>query len=325
MESKAKVRCADIDIAKGFAILCVMISHMYGGYVHQFLFSFEIPLFFFLSGYFLSDKQSLSVYAKKRFSQIIVPYLTVISIIAAYRIFTLFLSHKENIFAILHIIVEILKGTPGYGSVGPFWFLPALFFAALVTKWAISSRYTLIYISLALLMGIVASRYISPHITPPFSLQYSMKSALFVYFGYWYKNNINTTSLFSEWYKMPVLLVIWIIGALGFANGTSVPDSIPGIMGAAAAIPVCLFLSQLGSKVKWISMPMSFIGRHTLLLLSIHCLDQQIGLIRMAPIPYSTHMPVRITFTIVISVLLLAAKYFIQLIHNSWKQHNIQA
>lgn len=52
-----------VDILKGIAIICVFIGHTtndnYGnisGLLHMWIYSFHMPLFFFLSGYVFSIK-----------------------------------------------------------------------------------------------------------------------------------------------------------------------------------------------------------------------------------------------------------------------------
>lgn len=41
-----------IDIMKGIGILLVMLGHFVDGFAHTFIYSFHMPLFFVLAGYF---------------------------------------------------------------------------------------------------------------------------------------------------------------------------------------------------------------------------------------------------------------------------------
>ena len=54
----ASKRINYIDLAKGIAILCVIIGHTFSAYdqgniLVQFIYSFHMPLFFILSGWFV--------------------------------------------------------------------------------------------------------------------------------------------------------------------------------------------------------------------------------------------------------------------------------
>lgn len=64
-----------MDIAKSFGIICVILGHMGNLYVKRFVFSFHMPLFFVISGYFLSDKMTPKDIFIKRSKQLIPPYI----------------------------------------------------------------------------------------------------------------------------------------------------------------------------------------------------------------------------------------------------------
>ena len=49
-------RIAWADMAKGYGILAIMVSHVFTGHpVSQWLFTFHVPLFFFLSGFLFRE------------------------------------------------------------------------------------------------------------------------------------------------------------------------------------------------------------------------------------------------------------------------------
>ena len=53
-----KKRLAYMDIAKGIGILAVIAGHMGNSAVNKLVFSFHMPLFFVIIGYFLPQKQN---------------------------------------------------------------------------------------------------------------------------------------------------------------------------------------------------------------------------------------------------------------------------
>lgn len=50
------VRLPYMDVAKGMGILCVIIGHMGNEAINRIIFSLHMPLFFLISGYFLSNR-----------------------------------------------------------------------------------------------------------------------------------------------------------------------------------------------------------------------------------------------------------------------------
>ena len=110
-----------LDIAKGIGILLVIIGHCQIGHsqigmlgnIHSYLYSFHMPLFFFISGMFFSNRATFVSLAKKRFKQLILPTIW-------FSIITVLIVEGLN----LH--VEWWDWSDHL----PFslWFLPVLFF-----------------------------------------------------------------------------------------------------------------------------------------------------------------------------------------------------
>ena len=67
-------RLDNLDVAKGIGILLVIFGHCQLGWigsVHSLIYSFHMPLFFFISGVCFSNKYTFSTLAVKRFRQMI--------------------------------------------------------------------------------------------------------------------------------------------------------------------------------------------------------------------------------------------------------------
>ena len=77
-EKQNSQRIAYIDALKGFAILCVVLGHIATGnlrdpftqtiyfYLYNIIYSFHMPAFIFLSGYFSKSASNDESYAKKQ-------------------------------------------------------------------------------------------------------------------------------------------------------------------------------------------------------------------------------------------------------------------
>ena len=65
-----------IDMLKGFAILAVMIGHLVPHtYIGDFVYSFSVPLFIFVSGYLFKRYGSFKEFLTHKFKSLLIPYL----------------------------------------------------------------------------------------------------------------------------------------------------------------------------------------------------------------------------------------------------------
>ena len=107
------------------------MGHNDFGYVspfaYQVIYSFHMPLFFFLSGYFLNTSIPFFDFFKRRFDSLLKPYLFTIFIIY----FTSISFEKMGFKTALQRIVKSLYGTGYYIDWVQLWFLPHLFVASL--------------------------------------------------------------------------------------------------------------------------------------------------------------------------------------------------
>lgn len=135
-----KQRIAWIDIAKGIAIILVVIGHCIPdaassmgisvtGYrwLHDIIYSFHMPLFFFLSGYIIvrenmvrAGKRPLDI-IKSRWNRLMIPYVFVGLCYAPFKLLLSKFANKP------YDIGNIWKMIIGVNPDGELWFLYALF------------------------------------------------------------------------------------------------------------------------------------------------------------------------------------------------------
>lgn len=120
-----------MDIARGIGILLVVLGHndfeAISVFVHQVIYSFHIPLFFFLSGYFINISIPFFDFVKKRFNSLLKPYFFIIFLIY----FTSVSFEKMGFNMAITRIVKALYGTGHYIDWVQLWFLPELFVVSL--------------------------------------------------------------------------------------------------------------------------------------------------------------------------------------------------
>lgn len=64
-----------MDVAKGLGIIAIILGHT-STVFEKYVFPFHVPLFFLISGFFLSFRKPLSEYTKNKAKQLLVPYCT---------------------------------------------------------------------------------------------------------------------------------------------------------------------------------------------------------------------------------------------------------
>ncbi len=120
-------RVGYIDIARGIGILLVVVGHndfrLFSQFAYQVIYSFHMPLFFFLSGYFFNSSIDFKSFVIKKFNTLLKPYLFTIFVI--YFVSTSF--DTMSFQTALGRIVKSLYASGRYINWAQLWFLPHLF------------------------------------------------------------------------------------------------------------------------------------------------------------------------------------------------------
>ncbi len=103
-----------IDMAKGYGILAVFIGHMVqSSPLGLFVYSFHLPLFFFISGYLFKTDGNLWHFLKKKARSILLPYFTLgLLVVFCDAFYPLFFSGHH--FSSKHLMYELSKEFTAY-------------------------------------------------------------------------------------------------------------------------------------------------------------------------------------------------------------------
>lgn len=71
-----KERVSWIDMAKGYGVLFVIYAHLGVDFLWTWMYSFHLPLFFFLSGYVFNANRKFTEFVAKKCKNILVPYFS---------------------------------------------------------------------------------------------------------------------------------------------------------------------------------------------------------------------------------------------------------
>ena len=266
-------RISWIDTAKGFLMLCVIAGHTLplGSTPERLIYSFHIPLFVILSGYTMGEPKSFYDFferIKKSFIQLYIPMFVI------YAIEAVGFKVKNNLELVETLILFIR--TVVYAIHVP-WFLCVLFYARLIY-----SLILLLKIENPILFILIFVTGFFIQKIPDFHGFYQQLEKLpffmfFLFVGRYSKKygiefflkNHGTLFVF---FLMPVWAILlpysyFDLGLFYLGN--------PRFTILCSGI-ACLLMSYFCMTIdqyKFFKVPLSFIGKHTILLLAIHDLE----------------------------------------------------
>ena len=183
-----KERIVWLDYGKAIAIYLVVFAHTaLCKAVEGFIYTFHMPFFFFMSGYLFSYVKypSYMVFAKRRFRQLIVPYVVINMV--AYLLWLLVLRNVgndagEDVGAFSPLVAAVTVNATEMVHDVPLWFLAALFmvenFYYLLYR---NVRYRGAVTTLLLLLAVLNNTYNTVRL--PFCIDISLVALLFYRFG----------------------------------------------------------------------------------------------------------------------------------------------
>ena len=121
-----------IDISKGLGILLIVFGHNWivldqKGELFNIIYSFHVPLFFFLSGLFFNPSRSLSSTIASKSDSLLKPYFVTLALLGV-----VYIIYNDSNFA--YFFLKVLYGNGETIPWTPLWFLPHLF-AVTIFSW----------------------------------------------------------------------------------------------------------------------------------------------------------------------------------------------
>lgn len=295
-----KKRIGYIDIAKCIAIIFIVVGHcglvfshaqFAGGQpdvVTRFAFSFHLPVFFLVSGYFFPMTRDFSAgFLKKDARALLLPYaLTCVLIIIACTL----TAHLRGLGAQDEFTRWTVASFWGAGSVssvallpaeriGGIWFLLAMFWAHLLivstSKLPEWSRFVILCIAAS--GAVLSARYV----WLPWSIQTGAGCAIYLYSGMLARKY----DIFKRGAIAPALLfvfaIVWIVevvlgGRASVAMCYYPLGAFDLVAGIVAAILVVLASREIDDRFQSASRFMQWVGRNTLPIFCLHIMEDNV-------------------------------------------------
>ena len=279
-----------IDIAKGLCIICIILGHLGYHYINRFVYTFHVPIFFIITGYFINSKRTIKEFIKNKARILLVPYFITCLVIVILG------TILEGDFGLIKWIIASLYATGVDDSsayypmkyrpnvpdtiftIKALWFLWAAFWASVFVRITLEvNKYLRILTIFALFLLGCKYRHI---LWLPLSIQAGAAAALFMYLGYLIKENqIYIREFFSKlsaevkFFLVCLALMAWILlikDYRGFYAYFAYYGKGGDILASLCACGLVILFAQKLHKFKAISKPFLYFGRYSLLVLCVH-------------------------------------------------------
>lgn len=197
---KENTRYQWLDIAKGIAILLMVIGHTsIPDPINRFIFAFHMPLFFIASGYCTNwSKLTYADFVLHKCKTLLVPFVI-------YSAIVLIIGVSINQMDAMQII------TQGWASnCYPLWFVPILFVSLLMAKAIMSIQNGKVKIIVWILMALIGSFLKYKLIYLPYTLSPAFYASFLLIAGT-YAKILQTYILNPKWWVLSICFVITAI------------------------------------------------------------------------------------------------------------------
>lgn len=283
-----QIRIQSFDVAKLIAVLAVILSHTlistgFDNGEFQWLsdvcFSFDMPLFFIVSGYFLKPTSLNGDYVLKQARALLLPYVaTVMVVILGSIVWNLIFSPtyvKSSMWA------WTVAGMYGAGvslptmihqvnAIGAIWFLPALFIAKLILAATEDTRCQPLIMVACFIVGAVTVE----KVFLPWSIQPALCAVLFLWLGRQVKRYqvldflgnpvIMLLCLFVSYYNARYFGHLYMVQSV-YADGL-VRDVLFSVVTSITILKICMVFEQ------WLPRAAKLLGKIGSITLPIFCM-----------------------------------------------------
>lgn len=287
MKVESKQRLDHLDVARGIAMCCVVLGHLGIWKVNRVVFTFHLPIFYFISGYFLNTKASWGIFLRKKVKSLLVPYFFTCMVTIILSVFFAWLkgssiveAARTSVFASAYAAGDRWTNPFPIEPIGMIWFLWATFWGLLLLRWLITKdwKMRMAVVSVLFALSVWSWKHVFWF---PLSVQAGGCALLFMYLGWLYRQLAPQFHRMSEEirYTLALLLIcVWIWCIINFKAfwlvHCSMTHGLVDVVGSIGGCIVLLAFSRLISQgTRFCRGYFAFMGRYSLIVLCIHKLE----------------------------------------------------
>lgn len=264
---------------------CIVLGHLGNWTIDRVVFTFHVPIFFFITGYFTNDRKNMRSFIKNKIRTLLIPYtITCLAIIIIGAVEGYFAGNAKDA-ALGWIYASIYGAGDSYAepfcikAIGAIWFLWATFWGSVFLR--VSFKFNK-YFRLCFVIGLFVAGYASRCICWfPFSIQAGACATLFMYMGYLLndvKIYIVKMSQEAKIFGVGFAIVTWMAFIKNFQSfwlvHCDIGRGIIDIFGCGCACIVIMLISWLiDNKTSILAEILAFFGKYSLFVLCIHIIE----------------------------------------------------
>ncbi len=275
-----------VDIARGIAIISMVMGHTIQGLSHEIVYSFHMPLFIILSGMFYKERNFKET-IKNIFFKLILPYVICTLVVEVLTCKYMALMGYYIIDWLRQISFSVLKWGNKFSienvtSLSALWFMPMLAGVRLIFRYlkkaSKGDSVKLIFlVALISYLGYVLG--INGYLFP-FSIDVSMFCVAFYYIGYILRQNERLDKILKNKKILLIISAIWIIAIVynGFdLGGRRYTNGAFLILTSTCGTIMILKISQLIEKyLKYLGDAFAWYGKNSMFILAFHYIESKI-------------------------------------------------
>lgn len=208
----SKNRIDWIDQTRGLSILLVVYAHNFPIF-EEYIYTFHVPLFFLISGFFHSIIQN-SNSILKRFKSVMIPYFLWSILLFLFWVFLgRFYGESANFdLSVVNNFIGVFYSQGGreYMDWGiPMWFLPAIFLTFIL--FSLIQKIKILYLRLIALVVLIVVGFVLPYLFQIhfiWSFDVALVALIFYSLGFYFKSYLINLSEKQSWFFILIFGII---------------------------------------------------------------------------------------------------------------------
>ena len=278
-----------VDIAKGIGIILVVMGHndfaLISPFAHKLIYSFHMPMFFFMSGMFFKPDVPFWTFLGNRFNRILKPFFSILLLIY----FASLSFSKISIVMASRRLLKAMYGSGFYIDWVQLWFLPHLFAVSLfaylffrLTRHIHPPQLRWVLLAVLYIVGVLVMKLFWPFELNflgktltlhglPYGLDMVVVSGFFFIVGYGVNKTRRSAFFANSWTFLIsgvlLLFMVWYFPARIDFNTRQFDSLLVNTAEALIGILFIIALSRQIERLSWLSSVLSYVGQASLIVL----------------------------------------------------------
>lgn len=209
-----------VDTAKALGMFFIVLGHFFPPYISPWIYTFNVPLFFFISGFLAKKEEKWSVFWHKNVNGLVIPFLLLSVLINIPWL----ISNVTDVHNLILWFLGVLFGfhsIDGINGCLNMWFVYCLLVVKVLFQFTSSNtRISILFVMTCLCGMIIYHQY-------ELQLRWAVSNVLYAYpyfvAGYWFKQksliSLVAKNITACCWNIPIILATLFSGVIACYNG----------------------------------------------------------------------------------------------------------